>query len=192
MTIDLKQSTAILLIALLLTNHFGYRVIFMFAEQVADNSLETALDNIEYEEDELLTITVPLSNPYQLNQSDFERVDGEINIDGKVFRYVKRKIVNGDLILKCIPHHEKMKIQYEKLEFLAKTYSPLQFVEKNKSSLNFSITSKSYVVEYESQFHSSFNFLLNNTPDFPCIKLISAYSIGYRSIPIKPPRFMFV
>lgn len=45
--------------------------------------------------------------PYQTAQTDFERHYGEVVIDGKHHHYVKRRIENGVLVLKCLPNKAK-------------------------------------------------------------------------------------
>src|SRR4051794_29767303 len=43
----------------------------------------------------------------------FERTDGEVKINGKIYRYVKRRISDGDLVLLCLPDYNKMRLQTE-------------------------------------------------------------------------------
>ena len=45
------------------------------------------------------------------SQSGYERVNGEINFEGKVYKYVKRIVQNDTMTLLCIPHEEKAKLQ---------------------------------------------------------------------------------
>ena len=78
----MRKSAAIILLLILLFNMIGYRVWFYYAEQKADMAMESRLDKDQYDENELISITVPLDNPYQLEQSNFERIDGEIQLPG--------------------------------------------------------------------------------------------------------------
>lgn len=109
----LKKLAAILLLVLFLLNTIGYRIALFFAERESDIHLEASLDRDLYNEDDLVTITVPLSLPYLNNQSQFERVDGEIRFNGKIYKYVKRKVIEGSLILLCLPDYNKMRLQSE-------------------------------------------------------------------------------
>ena len=113
----MKKLAAILLIAIFLFNLFGYRLLFNYAQQQSDIRLEASLDKDEFDEAELVSIKVPLSLPYLNNQQNFERVDGEITVKGKIYKYVKRKIVDGNLILLCLPDNNKMRIESAKEEF---------------------------------------------------------------------------
>lgn len=49
--------------------------------------------------------------PYQAANTSFERHYGEIEMDGQYYTYVKRRIEDGFLVLKCIPNLQKEKIQ---------------------------------------------------------------------------------
>lgn len=124
-------------------------MIFYLATQLEDTKLEVKLDNQEYEEEELMTIKVPLNNPYQLTQSDFERVDGEINIDGKLFKYVKRRVVDGELILLCIPNHRKMQLEENKKDYFQDTNALALNKNATKSDGSKYGAGKSPLVEYD-------------------------------------------
>jgi hypothetical protein len=107
----LKKIAAILLICLLLFNWYGYRFVTGYLQKKADNQLEARLDENHYTESELIEIRIPLNMPYQNNSSSFERHYGEVNLDGKIYTYVKRRIENGYLVLKCISNDLKQKIK---------------------------------------------------------------------------------
>jgi hypothetical protein len=106
-----KKVAAILLISLLLFNWYGYRFVTNYLQQKADRQLETRIDLNQYNESQLIEIKVAMDMPYQNNQSDFERHYGEIEINGKIYTYVKRKVEDGYLVLKCIPNTVKQDIK---------------------------------------------------------------------------------
>ena len=112
----LKKLASILLIILFLFNLVGYRIVYCYEQQQADNQLEASLNKDLYNEADLLTIKVPLSLPYLVNNSSFERVDGEIKVNGKIYKYVKRRILEGQLVLLCLPDYNKMLLQSEARE----------------------------------------------------------------------------
>jgi hypothetical protein len=95
----------------------GYRVWFYYAELKADMAMESRLDKDQYDTNDLISIIIPLDNPYQLEQRNFQRIDGEINFQGKNFKYVKRKVSDGKLILLCIPDARKMVLKKGKAEY---------------------------------------------------------------------------
>jgi hypothetical protein len=113
----LKKLSAILLLALLLFNLAGYRLVFELLQAQHKVSLEASLDKNQYHDDDLLEIRVPFSMPYQPDETSYERVDGEITVNGQSYKYVKRKVEKGHLILLCIPDHRKTGIEQAKTEF---------------------------------------------------------------------------
>ena len=52
--------------------------------------------------------------PYQHNSDGFERYDGEITLNGKIYKYVKRKYCDGQLTILCLPDHAKMRLETAK------------------------------------------------------------------------------
>ena len=145
----MKQLSAILLIALFLFNLFGYRFVFDYAQQQSDVMLQATLDKAEYNEAELLTIKVPLSLPYVNSQANFERVDGEIEVNGKIYKYVKRKIADGQLVLLCIPDYNKMKLQNAKEEFYRYANDLVQNNNSKRSDHSKSVTFKKILNDFD-------------------------------------------
>lgn len=148
----MKKLAAILFLLLFLFNLVGYQWMFNYAQQQADSQLETSLDQQLYNEADLISIKVPLSMPYQTLQSGFERVDGEITVKGKIYKYVKRRIVNGELELLCLPHQNKMRLQQAKIDYF-KTTADINADRQESKKDNSSKTSlfKSIVADYEQQ-----------------------------------------
>lgn len=110
----LKKIIAIALLLVLLFNIAGYRLLYIVIGQNQSAVLSTKLDNNNYGNGEIITITLPLALPYQTDWKDFERADGEINFEGKTYHYTKRKIENGNLVLQCIVDTKKMQLQTAK------------------------------------------------------------------------------
>ena len=107
----LKKVFAILLICLLLFNWYGFRFVINYLQQKADRQLESRIDVNDYDESQLIEVRVAIDMPYQVEQSSYERHYGEMVINGKIYTYVKRKVENGYLVLKCLPNTEKQNIK---------------------------------------------------------------------------------
>jgi hypothetical protein len=144
-----KKLSAILLIALFLFNLYGYRLVFNYAQQQSDATVEASLDKNDFDESELVTITVPVSVPYQNNQQDFERIDGELKLNGKIYKYVKRKLSDGQLILKCLPDHKKMQLESAKDEFFKYANDLVQNNQSKKSDHSKFGVFKNLIGEYD-------------------------------------------
>ncbi len=106
-----RKIAAILLICLLAFNWYGYRFVTGYFQKKADTQLEAKIDVNDYDESQLIEIRVALDMPYQVSSSEFERHYGEIELNGNIYAYVKRKIENGYLVLKCIPNTVKQDIK---------------------------------------------------------------------------------
>ena len=143
----LKKVAAILLISILFFNWYGYRIVISIMADGADRQLEIALDNNEYEESELIEVRVPLHIPYQNEQADFERHYGEMEVNGKYYTYVKRKIEDGFLVLKCIPNNSKEKIEAVSHDFFKMT-NGLDQDQQGKKQSNTSFA-KNFWSEYD-------------------------------------------
>ncbi|NCI47382.1 hypothetical protein [Sediminibacterium soli] len=103
----MKRIAAILLLGMLLFSWGGYRLFTGFLENRADARLSASIDRNQYSESDLISIKVATSLPYYHNSAEYERVEGEINIKGTTYTYVKRRVYNDSLELLCIPNMEK-------------------------------------------------------------------------------------
>lgn len=92
-------------------NIAGYRLFFGFAEQQASAQLAAQVERQAYDADEIITLAVPLTLPYQTDWTDWEQVRGEIEIDGIRYQYVQRKVEGGQMYLQCLPNKQQAKIE---------------------------------------------------------------------------------
>ena len=113
----MKKLAAILLLSLLAFNWYGYRLFSAYLEREAAAAMETRLDANEYKEQELTEFRIPLNLPYQTNWKDFERFEGEVEVAGVHYKYVKRKVQDGHLVVLCLPNEAKMKLQNSRDDF---------------------------------------------------------------------------
>ena len=126
----------------------------------ADKQLEVQLDNNDYDESQLIEVRVALNVPYQNDQSDFERHYGEMEVDGKYYTYVKRKVENGFLVLKCIPNDSKQKIKEAGDDFF-KMANGLDQDQPDKKQNNSTNLAKNFWSEYDGQ---ETNFTIDINP----------------------------
>ncbi|HLX90172.1 MAG TPA: hypothetical protein VKR32_00735 [Puia sp.] len=122
----MKRFAAILLLGILTFNWFGYQLYIAIVEDKENNKLETRLDENIYDESELVSIKIPATNlPYYTNSKAFERVDGQVEIGGIQYKYVKRRMFNDCLELLCIPNKTSIRLQAAKDDYF-KTVNDLQ------------------------------------------------------------------
>ncbi|MES1159188.1 MAG: hypothetical protein ABUM51_00380 [Bacteroidota bacterium] len=114
----MKRIAAILLMGVLFFNWYGYRLLTSWLEVKADHQLEARLDENSYDESLLVSIKIPSTRlSYYNSSTQFERVNGQIEIEGVRYKYVKRRLFNDSLELMCIPNHTAMRLANVKNEF---------------------------------------------------------------------------
>jgi hypothetical protein len=143
----LKKIAAILLILLLAFNWYGYRFVISAMKSTADRKLEASIDKSDYDESQLIEIRVAMNLPYQQRFTEFERHYGEIEIDGKTYTYVKRKVEGDVLVLKCIPNSSKQQLKAIDND-LTKANAGTDTDHSNKQQSSFA---KNFWSEYDGQ-----------------------------------------
>lgn len=124
-------------------------MLYNYMANQSDISLEKALDQKEYNESELITIKQATNLPYYTNSKDFQRIDGEVEMNGIKYKYVKCRIYNDSLEMLCIPNRSKMQIEQSKNDYAKVAHDFQQDNNKKKSSDNKSFQKS--LSEYEEQ-----------------------------------------
>ncbi|MBT1696255.1 hypothetical protein KK083_05175 [Fulvivirgaceae bacterium PWU4] len=96
----MKKICSIFLVCLLLLNVLGYYGVFLGLKYRNTVDLTQRLDAEDYATAETVTIKVPLAIPYYMD-TEFERIDGEIEHQGEYYRLVKQKLENDTLHIVC-------------------------------------------------------------------------------------------
>jgi hypothetical protein len=114
----MRSIGAALLLSILFFNWFGYRLVIALLETQANSQLEAQFDQKVFDDAQLISIKVPVRYlPYYTNSFQYERVDGQIEVGGVQYKYVKRRIYNDSLELLCIPNHTAMRLRTAENEF---------------------------------------------------------------------------
>ena len=136
----MKRFASILLLGILLFNWVGFRLLVSFMEKHHNDRVEAQLDHNEYNESELITLKVPVTHlSYYNNSSLFERVDGQIEIKGIAYKYVKRRLYNDSIELLCIQNPVSMQLKNAKDDFF-KIANDLQNTAQNKKNTSNSVS----------------------------------------------------
>jgi hypothetical protein len=165
----------------------GYRAWFYYAEKKSDAFMEARLDRNQYDEKDLVTLTIPLDNPYQQEQKSFQRATGEISFEGKAYQLVKRKVTDGNLVLLCLSDNHKMVLKKAKSE-LGNSSTDLASGGKSGSRNNLS-------KNFNGSDYTEHHFNLNSIRMASASKLsqntfhVCRLSDAYVTNPGKPPRF---
>lgn len=144
----MKKICSIFLVCLLLLNVLGYYGVFLGLKYRNTVDLTQRLDAEDYATSETVTIKVPLAIPYYMD-TEFERIDGEIEHQGEFYRLVKQKLENDTLHIICIRDVKGKRLKQALADYV-KTFShhssdePLKTVPgfiKDYIPANFTVTS---------------------------------------------------
>lgn len=152
----MKKLAAILLLAIFTFNMVGYQLLYNYMSCKADAALEITLDAQGYNEKDLISIKQPTNLPYYNNSKSFYRIDGEVEINGIKYKYVKCRIYNDSLEMRCLPNVTKMKIEQSKNEYAKIAHDFQQDNHKKKPGSD----NKSY-----QKLQSEFEALQHTTAD---------------------------
>lgn len=157
-------------------------------QQKVSDQLEVKLDKSLYNDAELIELKVPMNLPYQTNWSAYQRYNGEIEVDGILYKYVKRKVSNDTLYLMCIPNTKKMTLETAKNDFFKMSNDLTQNNNSKKSDNSKTISFKILQGEYDQYSFASHtvNPYENNMNSWPAVSSESLVSSPHVS-PEQPP-----
>jgi hypothetical protein len=163
----------------------GYRFVFSILDNRATEKLDIRLDAGEYNEASLIELRVPLNMPYQNRLTEFERHYGEITVDGVLYTYVKMKVDQDMLVLKCIPNTDRQQIKNAE-NTLAKSNSSQDMEQNSKKhkTANIQHFGNDYDDKNQSCFLTNHSILIEvHFPEF-----LSPVQEALLETPLQPPR----
>lgn len=108
-------------------------MLFDYLQHRSGTKLTSRIDRNDFDESELVELKVPLDMPYTTTWSEYERLEGEITIDGQHHNFVKRKMVGDTLYLLCIPNTQKDKLASSEKAY-SKKVNDFEGSEKNETA----------------------------------------------------------
>lgn len=149
----MKRLTTIVLVTLLLLNVLGYYGVFIGLQHHHHLAQIQRIDAELYDESETFTIKVPISIPYAVDQKEFERVDGEFELQGQFYRMVKQRLANDTLHIVCIKDQHGTRLTQALKDYVKSfTDKPIQGKSNGKTTISFI---KDYIVSSHSIGHGS-------------------------------------
>jgi len=118
----MKRLFALALLVLFLLNVLGYYGVFIGLQLVNTREMVKKLDADEYSTCETQTFKIPLAVPYYSDSRDFERVDGEFEHNGEVYRLVKQRLYKDTLHIVCVKDVQSKKINQALADYV-KTFT---------------------------------------------------------------------
>ena len=102
------------MLVLYLFNLTGYPLLFNFLIDQANKRLTVQLDENRYDESQLHELKIPLHSPYITGNNTYERFEGQAEVNGVKYSYVKRKVFADTLYLQYIPDAAGTKLLAQK------------------------------------------------------------------------------
>lgn len=146
----MRKLVAIFMLAVFAFNVAGYQLLYNYISHKSDAVLEAVLDQNNYNGEDLITIKQPTNLPYYTDSKEFQRINGEVEMNGIKYKYVKCRIYNGFLEMLCIPNKAKMQIEQSKNEY-AKLAHDFQQNDTQKKDGAQSKSFQKSLNEYEEQ-----------------------------------------
>jgi hypothetical protein len=137
-----KKPLTLILLALFLLNVLGYYGVFVGLQVKSGQTMRDRFDSENYSAEQEVTIKVPITIPYATDSRGYERVDGEFEHNGQIYRLVKQKLQSDTLFIVCIKDNQAEKIN-QALEDYVKTFTDKPF--NAKQNVKAQIFSKDYI-----------------------------------------------
>jgi len=116
-------------------NWYGYQLLSIYMQDRAERRLEADFDRNNYDESALISFRVPLTSLAYFNSSTgYERANGQIDIGGIHYQYVKRRIYGDSLEVMCIPNLTTMKLRAASNDFFRQVNDLQQQNQGKKNS----------------------------------------------------------
>jgi hypothetical protein len=124
----------------------GYYGLFVGLQYKNSRTMNQQLDLDNYNEEEAITIKVPISIPYATDSRDFERVTGEFEHHGEFYRLVKQRLTRDTLHIVCVKDQHSTRI-HQALASYVKTFSDKPVDSQQSSSKSTSDFIKDYLAQ---------------------------------------------
>ena len=105
----MRRFVALILLTIFLFNTAGYYILYQAVRSHSTTVLLKRLDNDLYQQEETVTLKLPIVIPYQSN-TDYQRVNGSFEHDGEYYKLIKQKIENDTLIVVCYRDQAEKKL----------------------------------------------------------------------------------
>ena len=121
-----------------------------YFELKATQDLQTLLDQNNYSDADLISFKFQSSLPYHSNSKEFETMNGNIDINGVNYQYVKKRFYNDSLEVLCIPNIVNSSIKNSQNDFAKQLIDNTASTQTKKSPSNqiVKITLSDFTIEH--------------------------------------------
>ncbi len=106
----MKRLFALVILNIFLLNVLGYYGVLLGLKTASGHDLTERLNSDKYDLGATVTFKVPLAVPYGTDSKSYERVDGEFEKDGEIYRLVKQRFFQDTLYIVCIKDEKTTRI----------------------------------------------------------------------------------
>jgi len=176
-----KRTITLILLIVFLLNVVGYYGVFVGLRFSSEVAMRQQFDEQNYDQQEV-TIKVPITIPYATDSRDFERVDGEFEHEGQVYRLVKQKLQSDTLYIVCVKDQQTQTINQALADYV-KSYTdkPVNAKQGTKTVTQFA---KDFISCTTSLERVTVGWNFSTTP---VISLSDLYSFQFNQHIVQPP-----
>lgn len=174
------------MLVLLVYNFLGYYVVFYFEHRDVREEFAEYINLRQYQEQDLKLFKVPISVYLEKTSSDFSRVEGDFEYNGRFYEVVKQSIQNDTLYTYCLNNEKEEQLLAQLYDHIANNGLDTKNSKSGKSN-----PLKNLLKEYIQKNYSNMAAVLvgsintqNNTQYFFNLPYI------YLSIPNPPPELV--
>jgi hypothetical protein len=124
----------------------GYSLLFKYLMYRSDQQLTIKADHNQFNQSDVMLVKIPMHLPYYSNSVNYERCDGEVEVNGVHYNYIQRKIDNDTVYLVCQLNQTKTRLYKEKNAYT----KLLNDIPSGKKSTQSASVKKSFASEYDS------------------------------------------
>lgn len=110
MNLIVKRAVAIALLSLHLFYAGGYMLVFQYLIYKSNVFAEQQIAKGLYNPKDLVDLKVPVHMPNAVNWSGYEPISGQIQLRDACYNYVKLKITQDTLFVKCVPNYSTTRL----------------------------------------------------------------------------------
>lgn len=114
----MKRLIAIVILNCFLLNVLGYYGVLLGLKASASQDMSERLDSDMYDLGATVTFKVPLTVPYGVDSETYEKINGQFEKDGVVYRMVKQRLYHDTLYIVCIKDDTATKISNALADFV--------------------------------------------------------------------------
>lgn len=155
----MRKLFALLMLLVFLFNLLGYQIFYHYMMKEAGLEMEEKADKSQLAESGFTEIKIKLNLPYIKDWSSYERYDGELELNGVYYNYVKRRVYHDTLFLVCVRNDKKIDLATQKEAYQSRTND----VQNNQGTKEIAIKKSPFVPDYR-QLPDEYLFsVLDNT-----------------------------